>query len=727
MASVQGEPPAKALKHGVQNKGAAKPKGRSINTLTVEQLESDVISQLAAENWSGSTAKSFSSEIVENIYTNELGAVKKVMMLEVSQYLEKYLWKFYVPHKSSLSHVISIMIMVNEKFRERVPAWEAFKNSPDNFPGFFEDVTRLIISPDSLSYKSQTVVLVFLIHIFNSLEVDLIRQHAQKLVSLSIWTNLKPGRLSELYKETPKMKKFMSAIKKQDGRLSKEELQKAVFERQFLYRLITERFYPTLHSITEKDSTDKTHYCERVLELLIDLQAQLPTRRFLNTLLDDLHVVVTCKRSLVFQKGSKLFSQLLDMLEFYVGFEINDLTGEPMTDKEMTDIHYRRIRALQKAAFCNFGEELRRFALSNVASIDSDGSLYKYLSPLDDKQLSALAVKLSLIPEPPSEADEVEFGSYTKTYNKEFLLDLMVFRYERRLSQIEAINEMPLYPTEAIVWDENIVPGDYYSGQGCLALPKLNLQFLTLHDYLLRNFHLFRLESTYEIRQDIEDAVYRMKPWISESDTTLFGGWARMAQPIEGFNVVEVAKPKLGENHPARVRADVSILLNTRGNIRNEWESLRKHDVAFLITVRPNNTTSVRYNFKGDFIPQVGLLYVRGCEIEGMLDADGRVIEEGPEPRPQLRGNVRTFRVWLDPNQYKRDMTSHEGGQEDVYGTFNIIMRRKPKENNFKAVLETIRDLMNTECVVPDWLQDILLGYGDPGSAHYSTCVTYSC
>ena len=32
----------------------------------------------------------------------------------------------------------------------------------------------------------------------------------------------------------------------------------------------------------------------------------------------------------------------------------------------------------------------------------------------------------------------------------------------------------------------------------CLALPKLNLQFLTLHDYLLRNFNLFRLESTCE-------------------------------------------------------------------------------------------------------------------------------------------------------------------------------------------------------------------------------------
>ena len=39
---------------------------------------------------------------------------------------------------------------------------------------------------------------------------------------------------------------------------------------------------------------------------------------------------------------------------------------------------------------------------------------------------------------------------------------------------------------------------------------------------------------------------------------------------------------------------------------------------------------------------------------------------------------------------------------------------------DFQAVLETIRDLMNTNCVVPEWLHDIILGYGDPGAAHYS-------
>lgn len=58
----------------------------------------------------------------------------------------------------------------------------------------------------------------------------------------------------------------------------------------------------------------------------------------------------------------------------------------------------------------------------------------------------------------------------------------------------------------------------------------------------------------------------------------------------------------------------------------------------------------------------------------------------GPEPRPKLKGDNRTFRVWLDPNQYQQDMTSSiQSGTEDPYETFNIIMRRKPKENNFKV------------------------------------------
>jgi len=43
-----------------------------------------------------------------------------------------------------------------------------------------------------------------------------------------------------------------------------------------------------------------------------------------------------------------------------------------------------------------------------------------------------------------------------------------------------------------------------------------------------------------EIRQDIEDAVSRMKPSKAEDGSCYFGGWARMSHPIVSFSVVEV-------------------------------------------------------------------------------------------------------------------------------------------------------------------------------------------
>ena len=35
-------------------------------------------------------------------------------------------------------------------------------------------------------------------------------------------------------------------------------------------------------------------------------------------------------------------------------------------------------------------------------------------------------------------------------------------------------------------------------------------------------------------------------------------------------------------------------------------------------------------------------------------------------------------------------------------------------------MLESIRDLMNEQTVMPDWLHDIFLGYGDPAQAKYT-------
>ena len=88
------------------------------------------------------------------------------------------------------------------------------------------------------------------------------------------------------------------------------------------------------------------------------------------------------------------------------------------------------------------------------------------------------------------------------------------------------------------------------------------------------------------------------------------------------------------------------------------------------------------------------------------------------------------LRLHLDPAQYALDAAARKqrahaaegaaGGGDSVYSSFNVIMKRKAQENNFKAVLECIRQVMNADIQVPDWLHDVLLGYGDPKDTHYT-------
>ncbi|CAD6201771.1 GSCOCG00002767001-RA-CDS [Cotesia congregata] len=687
---------------------------------TVEQITSDHITQIASKYWTPRETDShlpFDKQIIEDIYIQEICAskfsIRRIMMLEYSLYLENFLWPNYLASSASRAHTLSIVVMVNEKFRERVQVWDVFQASPSEFPGFIQNVLQACLEDSILDFdlKEQTSLIVFLNHCFNSMEVTLVRNEIKRLISLSMWVSLQQGRLELELKKHDEWRKQWKKLKKKDEKLK----QNLDWERKFLHRLMI-KFMAILDTITEEGplNPDKIHYCERFLELMIDLEALLPTRRYFNTVMDDCHLVVRCSLSnLLKRPEGNLFGQLLEMLKFYAKFEIDEKTGDALTDHDMTHIHYEKITSLQKASRAKF-PELRSFAMANVASVDTREALEKHFGSLSEEKLIAVACYLNLVP--PEERANAE-NWYRM--DKQFLQELLISRHERRSSQLEELNEMPLYPTEDVIWNENIVPTEYFSGEGCLALPKLNLQFLTLHDYLLRNFNLFRLESTYEIRQDIEDSVSRLSPWKAEDEGVYFGGWARMAQPITQFAVVEVAKPNIGEKRPSRVRADVTINLSIRKEIKSEWENLRKHDVCFLITVKPPNPIGTKYSHKLPFLPQVGLTAVRGCEIEGMLDSNGRVIEDGPEPRPILPGDSRTYRVWLDSNQYRLDMDTASQGNEDIYEGFSIIMRRKPKENNFKAVLETIRELMNTECVVPDWLHDIILGYGNPGAAQY--------
>ncbi|UXI21280.1 cAMP-dependent protein kinase inhibitor beta-like [Sarcoptes scabiei] len=630
--------------------------------------------------------------------------------------------------------LMSIVAMVNQKFREGVDAWESIlhkqpSQSTSFFSIIFSKITTLFLEQE-LTIKEKISILIFFIRCFNSIEIEPIRVVIQQYVSMPIWSCLSPGRLELEFKKVPKLRKFWRKLEKNDQNLSAKQLDRMRFQRRFLHNLIID-FYDCLKRIPTDEkqsrlSSEESYfmrYCERFIEFLTDLEARLPTRRFFNALLDDLHVITVARLSSLYQRShdGRLFRQLWDRLNFYAKFEIDDVTGEELSDAQISAKHFDRLANLQRKIFKLFQdiEKYRPLFLISIASLNDREKLLQFFSHIDEEEhLILLCQHLDLGLDNLDRIDKI--CSYFNQLNRrEILMEIIVDHFQCQKIQIKKLNKQPLYPCEKIIWDENIVPSKYYSGDHCLALPKLDIQFLTLNDYLLRNFHLFRLESTYEIRQDIESAVAHLKPWKTETDDVMFGGWSRMAIPIESFQITSIGSRKIGEDKPSKVCGEIIVNLNVKKSIKKEWEALRKHDVCFLISVRPECLPGSQYDHNKPFLEQTGLKFVRGCEIEGMLDPQGRLVDETMNERPHFDTDYRTFRVLLDTNQYKVDLDQGQEYFSDIYDSFNILVRRKPKENNFKAVLETIRDLMNTKCVVPNWLRDILLGYGDPSSAHY--------
>jgi Intron-binding protein aquarius N-terminus len=69
-----------------------------------------------------------------SLYNEELlkGENHRLQLLELSGYLENYLWK-HLSEDCCFEHIFSILMMVNEKFREGVPVFEALTADATKF------------------------------------------------------------------------------------------------------------------------------------------------------------------------------------------------------------------------------------------------------------------------------------------------------------------------------------------------------------------------------------------------------------------------------------------------------------------------------------------------------------------------------------------------------------------------------------------------------------------
>ena len=105
----------------------SKPGSNLPSSITLSEIQQDRLTKIAEESWiktGGKTPeKPFDPEVVKEIYATELKVVsgrkpvplQRVMVLEVSQYLENYLWPNFDPETATFEHVMSMILMINEK------------------------------------------------------------------------------------------------------------------------------------------------------------------------------------------------------------------------------------------------------------------------------------------------------------------------------------------------------------------------------------------------------------------------------------------------------------------------------------------------------------------------------------------------------------------------------------------------------------------------------------
>ena len=709
------------------------------NVPSISQLEKDPIYQLAEKYWSKPSTHTFDPKIVKQIYKDELSSknyISRTPILELSRYLENFLWPNY-DEKSSKQHIFSIIFMINQKHTETLNAWgwkiiqkvflsnisvyfhvkKGFYKSEqrEKFEQFLKKILNLKwVKKNADTFLEKTAFTFFLTNSYSSFEESLVSSQLFRLCGLPIWLCLDQNVVQHALSSPGVPEKLL----KQYKQVQKNEKNFSENEKHFLFSLVKD-FLSTVSSHKPEGKEDPAViYFERFLEFLTDMLSQIPTRRYFKFLVENMHVEEICRISPVSQMKDEgfFFQRLLQMFRFYLRFEIDDLTGEPFTETQMRANHASKVAHMQRVAFKHFPEKLRSLALSNVSSFDNRDLLKKHVQQLQYSEMLDLCRRVGVV------------GS-SEQVPESLLFEVFVSHYERRSSQLDAINSMPLYPTEQMLYDVRVIPDPYeYTGERPLALPKLNLQFLSYYDYLLRNFNLYRLEAAYQIREDLERTLLRLKPKKivtvhSKEPLVRFYGWSSEALPLKEFQVLYVSPPKLGQEKPASVVATVKFSLkNFSGKLREEWEELKVHDVLFLLNVtEPSSDPSLNFG------QQQGLVYVRGCEVLEYKDQEDNLIDlENSNFRP--KGHFRTLKVRLDSAQYFLDKRSQL--DPSPYTSFNLILKRKRKENNFKAVLHAVRSLINTQKLpIPAWLSDVYLGYGDPknlSTAHPSEFVDYN-
>ena len=214
--------------------------------------------------------------------------------------------------------------------------------------------------------------------------------------------------------------------------------------------------------------TGTIKYCERFLELLTDLESQLPTRRYVNSLIQDLNILSLIKLSPMYSnEDNGLLRDFHSLLRHFVNFPINDHTGAQYSRDESNDQHCARLARLQRTSLRHFKAKLTILALSNYGAIEQRVDLQNHLSQLTETELVELCSLLGY---------RTVYPPVTNlTVGSELLLEILTSLHERQKTFQEVVRDLSILPTEVSTI------------QTLLLLPNLYRMMYMIHHYYVTN------------------------------------------------------------------------------------------------------------------------------------------------------------------------------------------------------------------------------------------------
>lgn len=595
--------------------------------------------------------------------------------------------------KKMYQHGVCEFSMLNGQFLIYL---DFLKEHEDKFPVLFNRVLSILTSSESISVKTSLIEFVSIAA--QRLDSAVVRKEIGPLVSIHIWGALSETKRNAIIESYPALKKMWKSSQKRLKKASPELLMTS----GWFFSMAVD-FLQSLYKDGDME------YANRFVELLIVLLSQLPTRRFTNTILKDLNFVAVIKLSPRYKKDSTLFTQLVDMLSYYINFPLNDFTGQYLDEQETWKERSSALLQLREKAFDIFPDELKLMTFANLASLSNPTDLKDHASNLSNEQFTSFLSFIGVRTEYPVSEIPVTRSALTQYF---------IETYSSKPTLQEIVQTLECLPTERSLFTDLYEATQDYKGTTPLPLHRMSLQYLSIQDFLVRAFQLARYEAFFSIRADLEAALSRIQPEIvstfkidehgDEVPTSelKLNGFSRMVSKISGHvAVLEVTPGRVGVpgKVPGSVKAEVRL---DPGTLRKQdWDSVRKDEVVLLAELCNPNPGSVKP------YERLGLRHLRSAQVVSVLDSNDQFIKQRDDDEDGAR--ARKLHVLLDPLQYAHD-------SEGLYRGLNVIIRRRQRENNFNAILATIKDLiMSDDVVIPEWLSDVFLGFGDPAAASY--------